>query len=64
MGPWSAVVGDGAKTFGNQQKREGPSPTVLPLETLSLPCSVTLASAYGFRITQTVGFCARVAFQK
>ena len=41
MGPWTAVADDVEKCFGNQQKREGRNPTVLPLETLSF-CSLVL----------------------
>ena len=49
--PAVSFLGREAKSFENQQKREAPNPTVLPLETISLPCLILVkASAYGFRI--------------
>ena len=41
MVPLQSVFGSEAKSFVKSTKREAPNPTVLPLETLSLPCLVT-----------------------
>ena len=48
--PWCRVFGREAKSFANQHKQEAPNPTVLPLESLSLPCLILRCPAYGFQI--------------
>ena len=50
MVPWTRSRGVKRKRLEYQRKMEGPGPTVLPLETLSLPGLALKSSAFGFRI--------------
>ena len=55
MVPCTASPGAERKRLEIQQKNETPNPTVLPLETLSLPGLALKSSAFGFRIHMVEG---------